>query len=104
MKNKIKSLLNKLPYIKGLYLENKSLKKNTCYVPGHYYSTVISIDEIKGREEEIWKGVKTDGINGIDLRLCQISINFITKSLLRIIKQKKLDIILKMDCILIQMQ
>lgn len=69
MKNKIKSLLNKLPYIKGLYLENKSLKKNTCYFPGHYYSTVISIDEIKEREEEIWKGVKTDGINGIDLRL-----------------------------------
>lgn len=69
MKNKIKSILNKLPYIKGLYLENVKLKKNSRYEPGHYFSPIISIDEIKERENEIWKGVSTDGINGIDLRL-----------------------------------
>ncbi len=69
LKTKIISILNRLPYIKGLYEENMNLKKNSCYVPGHYYSTIISVDEIKKREDEIWKGVKIDGINGIDLRL-----------------------------------
>jgi hypothetical protein len=67
IKKKLKSILNNLPYIKGLYQDNILLKKNSCYIPGHYYSPIISIDEIREKEDVIWKGVNVDQINGINL-------------------------------------
>lgn len=64
MKNKIKILVNKLPYVRVLY--NQSL--NSAHPNGHFYSPVISIEEIKKREFEIWKNTEIDGILGIDLK------------------------------------
>jgi predicted O-methyltransferase YrrM len=63
IKNFIKALVNKLPYIRALY--QKGL--NTYYPNGHFYSPVISIEEIKKREPEIWKDIEPDEIPGIAL-------------------------------------
>lgn len=68
MKKNLKKLINKLPYIKALHQENFDLKKNSCYFPGHFYSPVISINDIKKRQSEIWKDTEADGIQGIDLQ------------------------------------
>lgn len=67
MRNTIKTLLNKLPYIKGLYLESKNFKKNACFPAGHFYSTIVNVDEVKQNEHEIWKGLLIDGIKDVDL-------------------------------------
>ncbi len=64
VKNLFKSVLNQLPYIKTLY----KISLNSRFPAGHYYSTVVSIDDIKKREPEIWKNVNKDGIPGIDLK------------------------------------
>ncbi|RKS45123.1 methyltransferase family protein [Gillisia mitskevichiae] len=63
-KNIFKSLLNKLPHVKTLY----KTSLNSRFPAGHYYSTVVSIDDIKKRELEIWKNVNKDGVPGIDLK------------------------------------
>jgi len=52
----IKQLLRKLPYI-----------KNLSALPGHYYSPVINIEEIRRRENEIWPKPPRS-IEGIELR------------------------------------
>ena len=64
LKNKIKTLVNKLPYVRGLFKQTL----NSAYPNGHFYSPVISIEDIKKREAEIWKNVEIDAILGIDLR------------------------------------
>ena len=45
---------------------NQDFAKNSCYPPGHYYSPIISVDDVRKRESEIWGKVK-DGIKGIEL-------------------------------------
>jgi predicted O-methyltransferase YrrM len=67
LKRKATKLINKLPYVRGLYQENLDLKRNSCFLPGHYYSPIISIDNIKEREDNIWNNSKTDDIAGINL-------------------------------------
>ncbi len=62
--NLFKSVLNQLPYVKTLY----KISLNSRFPAGHYYSTVVSIDDIKKRELEIWINVDKDGIPGIDLK------------------------------------
>lgn len=64
VKELITHLLNKLPYIKGLYKQSL----NYLYPAGHFYSPIISMDDIRRRELEIWKNVSKDGISGIELR------------------------------------
>jgi predicted O-methyltransferase YrrM len=64
LKKTIQNLINKLPYVRGLYNQSK----NSKYPNGHFYSPVISIQDVKNRENEIWKNVENDGINGIQLR------------------------------------
>ncbi|MEO5775833.1 MAG: class I SAM-dependent methyltransferase [Flavobacterium sp.] len=68
VKDKLKSIINKLPYIKSIYQENQQFKKNSCFPAGHYYSTIVSVDEIKKREASIWKNEDVDGILGINLK------------------------------------
>ena len=74
LKNSLHSLTNKLPYVRGLQQQNKILSrekmnfdKNCCHPPGHYYSTIISVENIKKREFEIWNPENIDGIAGIEL-------------------------------------
>ncbi len=66
MKKLLISLMNKLPYVRGLYKENLNFKKNACYPPGHFYSPIVSVDELRSREKEIWKETATESIEGVD--------------------------------------
>ena len=63
LKNRIKSLINKMPYVRGLYQQSI----NCCFPNGHFYSPVISIEDVKSRQAEIWKSREIDGVLGIDL-------------------------------------
>ena len=67
MKTVIKNFLNTLPYVKGLSQKVRHFDKNACYPPGHYYSPIIDVEEIKKREDEIWAEIEVDGIKAIDL-------------------------------------
>ena len=71
LKKKIISILNKAPYIRGLYNESQHFKSNSCFPPGHFYSPIISVDDIRKRENEIWSYRKNDGIQGIRLNTNQ---------------------------------
>ncbi len=64
MKNWIKQQLNKLPHIRSLYLENKEWKKYSRVPPGHYYSPIVNIPQIKEKEDVLWEK-KVDQIKGI---------------------------------------
>ena len=63
VKNLFKNLLNQLPYVKTLH----RVSLNSRFPAGHYYSTVVSLIDIKARQTEIWKNTDKDGIPGIDL-------------------------------------
>ena len=74
LKNNLKAIINKLPYIRGLckenlqlYNENLQFKKNSFFPAGHYYSPIISVDEVKQQEAKIWEKEDVDGITGIHL-------------------------------------
>jgi predicted O-methyltransferase YrrM len=64
VKNAIKQLANQLPYVKTLYRQSA----NCTHPNGHYYSPVFSIEDVKNRQNHIWKDVSKDGIPCIDLR------------------------------------
>jgi len=60
----IKGCINKMPYVRTLYKQSL----NSCVPNGHFYSPVFSIEDVKNRQNEIWKNVENDGINGVELR------------------------------------
>ncbi len=62
--DKIKPALHKLPYIKTLYANSR----DCAYPSGHYYSPIVSFEDIKQREDKIWQNIRIDGIGGINLR------------------------------------
>jgi hypothetical protein len=64
IKQQLKRLVDKLPYVKTLKKELEVYKKD--YPPGHYHSPIISVEEIKKREAEIFT-VKSKEITGIEL-------------------------------------
>lgn len=68
LKKIIKTRINKLPYIKAMRekLEKIEKKYNALHVPpGHYYSPIVSTDELKKRENQIWSETQKQvlGIN-----------------------------------------
>jgi predicted O-methyltransferase YrrM len=67
MKNSLKEIINKFPHIRGLKKQVDEYTKNSCYPPGHYYSPIVSVEDIRARQDEIWKSRKVDGIKGIEL-------------------------------------
>lgn len=69
IKSIIKRIINKLPYVRGLQQQIFDLKKNSCYPPGHFYSPVISIENIENRQFDIWKKDEIDEIEGIALEV-----------------------------------
>ncbi|HLA55994.1 MAG TPA: class I SAM-dependent methyltransferase [Flavobacterium sp.] len=71
IKQKITNFLNKLPYIKGLFNHVSLFNKNSCYPAGHFYSPIISVDEIKRRQSEIWVKSDIEDIAGIDLQTAE---------------------------------
>ncbi len=53
--------------MRGLYKEHLHFKKNACFPPGHYYSSIIDVDDIKARQDMIWHEEQLDGVNGVNL-------------------------------------
>lgn len=53
-----------MPYVRTLYKQSL----NCCFPNGHFYFPVISIADVKKREDEIWKNRDKDGISGVELR------------------------------------
>ena len=68
LKSAVKDILNKLPYVSGLYQENHQFKTNSCFPAGHYYSPIVSVADLEKREASIWGSAAVDGITGIDLK------------------------------------
>lgn len=65
MKNKIKKLLDKLPYIRSLKRELKELAiYKTKYPPGHYYSPIVAPNSI---DEKVFFEIKSNKIEGLEL-------------------------------------
>jgi len=71
MKKAIVLLLNKLPYVRRLYQLTQEYDKNACYPPGHYYSPIIAVDDIKKRQHDIWKNDLTDALQGLELNTAE---------------------------------
>ncbi len=67
IKKQVVKILNEFPYIKGLNKFRSDYYKNACYAPGHYYSPIVNVEEVKNKENEIWQHPMIDGIAGIDL-------------------------------------
>ena len=69
MKNFFKKFLNKLPYVKGLYIEKLKYSKNSCFEPGHFYSPITDVDEIKKDEKRIWNELPLQELKEINLNI-----------------------------------
>ena len=59
----ISRLIHKFPLKE--YLD---FKKNSWSPAGHFYSPLVSVDEAKSRQDEIWAKEHEEGITGINLR------------------------------------
>lgn len=71
----IKDLLNKLPYVRGLYQQNRRLlqakteiEKKLFYPAGHYYSTIVDNEAVRKYESFIWKEESVEKVSGVDLK------------------------------------
>lgn len=62
MKKKITSLLNKLPYIRGLYNDILYYKSYSRFAPEHYHNPIPNTLEV----EELYKSEYFEEMNGID--------------------------------------
>jgi predicted O-methyltransferase YrrM len=65
---KIKRFINKLPHVRALYAQTELFKKNSLFPPGHFYSPIVSVDDIRARQSDIWEKHDRDGIAGVDLQ------------------------------------
>ena len=59
MKKFIGKVLTSIPFIRYAYL----YKHNSNFRPGHYYSPVVNLDEIREREDELWAPRDLPGID-----------------------------------------
>lgn len=62
----IKKILNKLPYVRSLNRKLTDYNKSMKFPPGHFYSPIVSKDEVQRNENVIWKPVLPKDIVGID--------------------------------------
>lgn len=62
-KNSIKSVLNRLPYVRTLH----KLNSNSKFPAGHYYSSVVSQEDMRTRQNDIWPDRREKNIEGIEL-------------------------------------
>jgi predicted O-methyltransferase YrrM len=63
----LSELAEKYPEVKHLMEKVERYEKNDCFPPGHFYSPVFSIDELRAREDKIWKGTEIREVPGVDL-------------------------------------
>jgi len=59
MKKMIGRILTSIPYIRYAYL----YKHNSSFRPGHYYSPVANVDELRQRQDQIWAPKLLPGID-----------------------------------------
>ncbi len=71
MKKFLLSIINKLPYISTLRKKVDLYEKNAHVDPGHYYSPIFDVDDLKKRKDAIWGAAKKDGVSGIDLNVAE---------------------------------
>ena len=62
--------MNKLPHVRSLYQENLRWKKYSRVPPGHFYSPIVNVPEIKEREDKIWNG-EISSVDGINLEIAE---------------------------------
>ena len=65
--NFLKQIVNKLPYVRGLYKQSSLYSKNAYFPPGHFYSVITNLEEIKDDQNRIWDGENYDGLKDINL-------------------------------------
>lgn len=70
LKSKIKSFLNRLPYLRDMAKKLESYKNSFWVPPGHFYSPVINLEDILKRKEQIFKEPEIETY-GIDLNVSQ---------------------------------
>ncbi len=59
----------KLPIVGKIYRDYSILNENACFPPGHFYSPIVNVKEIKKREKFIWSRRESLTIPAIDLHL-----------------------------------
>ncbi len=67
LKRTAQRLIGRLPHIGKAYTENLQFRQNSCFPAGHFYSPIISVDEIKKKEGKIWEKEEAEGVSGIRL-------------------------------------
>lgn len=67
--------------MKGIFKKRKEIdneiivQANEVFPPGHFYSPVVNINEIKEYENQIWGPTNAKNLNGIELNISnQISL------------------------------
>lgn len=68
MRKRFINSINRLLYIKDLCNQKELFDKNSCHPPGHFYSPIVDVEDIKDGQEEIWSKEFINTIDGIDLR------------------------------------
>jgi predicted O-methyltransferase YrrM len=63
----LRKFIDRMPYISQLRQKADEYNANACYPPGHFYSPIVSVSDIKHRQYVIWKATGPDSIEGIDL-------------------------------------
>lgn len=63
------ALLRRFRYVRELYDFKQQYTANCNTPPGHFYSPVMNVAEIKQREEQLWPGHLPNEVPGIDLNL-----------------------------------
>jgi hypothetical protein len=59
MKKLIGKILTRIPYVRYAHL----YKRNSSFRPGHYYSPVADVDDLRERQDDIWAEKKLPGID-----------------------------------------
>lgn len=78
IKRKFRELLNRIPYVKQLHMEIDNFKSNTIFSTNHFYSPIVSLEEIKKRQSEIWSNNTINAIDGVNLN-AQKQLQLLTK-------------------------
>ena len=53
MKYFLKSIINKLPHVRGLYERNLKFDSLSCFEPGHFYSPLVSKEDVKENLDDL---------------------------------------------------
>lgn len=66
-KTQLKNLLYRLPVAGKILQEYFTYKKNASFPPGHFYSPIVDVEQLKKDRMRIWPEKVDDAIEGVDL-------------------------------------